>query len=98
MTDGERFDSVWAREVERRFRAEVLRNATGVWTRGAIELLAESHGLKLRWQSDILCFVSHPIGMDGLLALRIGEPVTEDQLTQLETLKALVRLNQPIST
>lgn len=98
MTDGERFDSVWAREVERRFQAEVLRNATGVWTRAAIELLSGSHGLKLRWQSDVLCFVSHPIGMNGLLALRIGEPITEDQLTQLEELKVLAFSNQSMTT
>jgi len=98
MTERQRFDGVWAREIERRFQAEVLRETKQWWTRKAIEGLAGSHGLKLRWQSESLCFVSHPIGLDGLVALRIGERITDDQIAQLEDLKGLVAASSPIPT
>lgn len=98
MTDRDRFDGVWAREIERRFQAEVLRETRQWWTREAIESLTASHGLKLRWQSESLCFVSHPMGLDGLVALRIGEWITDDQVAQLGELKALTALQAPIST
>lgn len=98
MTERQRFDDVWAREIERRFQAEVLRETTQWWTRKAIEGLADSHGLKLRWQSESLCFVSHPIGLDGLVALRIGERITDDQIAQLDDLKRLVTISSPILT
>ncbi len=98
MTERQRFDGVWAREIERRFQAEVLRETTQWWTRKAIEGLAGSHGLKLRWQSESLCFVSHPTGLDGLVALRIGERITDDQIAQLEDLKGLIAASSPMPT
>ncbi|CUW37607.1 protein of unknown function [Magnetospirillum sp. XM-1] len=98
MTERQRFDDVWAREIERRFQAEVLRETKQWWTRKAIEGLADSHGLKLRWQSESLCFVSHPIGLDGLVALRVGERITDDQIAQLEDLKGLAAASTPMPT
>lgn len=98
MTDRERFDSAWARELERRFQMEVADETKAVWTRDSIEQLSMSHGLKLCWQSNSLCFVSHPIGMEGLVALRVGESITDDQIDQLETLKQLAALPRPIPT
>lgn len=97
MTDKERFGAEWAREVERRFQQQVLADTFGAWTKSRIEKTAQENCLSVRWENEILCFLSSPDAMGGHVALRLGQPVTPEDEAAINWLKKWAAINHSVS-
>lgn len=93
MTDRERFGPAWVREVELRFQQQVLADTRGAWTRKRIEDVARENGLTMRWEGEVLCLLSSPDASGGHIALRLGLPVTNEDMQAIGRIRGLAAIN-----